>query len=343
MKRTIILSILFCQLLVCMARNVVTISGQNDWLFRLATGSEEADSLVRVGFYEPSFRASGFTHVHVPSNWAVLGFEEPVYRGFSDKSRTGSCQDDKASEGLYIKRFLLPDTFADKRVLLHFGGVWNSAEVWLNGQRVGRHDSGYTSFSMDVTGIAHEGENTLAVRVRQVYHGYKTDTYDDWTLGGIYRDVTVEAMPKLRWIDRVTAITPQGNMTVSYSMTPQVAVRFLPLVGTAVETQPKQWFGLGPEDAYPNKKSAPILGLYDARQWSGTRAARWIDTAMGRIVLTPSVGDYGYIDRDAPDSRWMRIVSHVQGRSEKGRLNDKRYQTASGSTFSGTFMIVNKQ
>lgn len=37
MKRTIILSILFCQLLVCMARNVVTISGQSDWLFRLAT------------------------------------------------------------------------------------------------------------------------------------------------------------------------------------------------------------------------------------------------------------------------------------------------------------------
>ncbi len=167
MKRTIILSILFCQLLVCMARNVVTISGQNDWLFRLATGSEEADSLVRAGFFEPSFRASSFTHVHVPSNWAVLGFEEPVYRGFSDKSRTGSCQDDKASEGLYIKRFLLPDTFADKRVLLHFGGVWNSAEVWLNGQRVGRHDSGYTSFSMDVTDIAHEGENTLAVRVRR--------------------------------------------------------------------------------------------------------------------------------------------------------------------------------
>lgn len=103
MKRTFILSILFCQLLVCMARNVVTISGQNDWLFRLATGSEEADSLVRVGFYEPSFRASGFTHVHVPSNWAVLGFEEPVYRRFSDKSRTGSGAEQGQHAGLTLQ------------------------------------------------------------------------------------------------------------------------------------------------------------------------------------------------------------------------------------------------
>ena len=33
------------------------------------------------------------------------------------------------------------------------------------------------------------------------------DTYDDWTLGGIYRDVTLEAMPRKQWIDNVTAVT----------------------------------------------------------------------------------------------------------------------------------------
>lgn len=55
----------------------------------------------------------------------------------------------------------------------------------------------------------------LAVRVRQVYPGYQTDTYDDWTLGGIYRDVTLESMPAKRWIERVRVDTKMnGEVTV---------------------------------------------------------------------------------------------------------------------------------
>ena len=102
----------------------------------------------------------------------------------------------------------MPRSFAGKRVLLHFGGVWASAEVWLNGRWVGRHDSGFTSFSYDVTGlVSADADNLLAVRVRQVYPGYVCDTYDDWSLGGIYRDVTLEAMPAKRWIDAVRVVT----------------------------------------------------------------------------------------------------------------------------------------
>ncbi|MBQ9357199.1 MAG: glycoside hydrolase family 2 [Prevotella sp.] len=182
---------------VAMSQTEVNISGQ--WKFFYAACSETADSLVNDGFYASDYNTSAFNDIKVPSCWAVLGYEEPVYRGFPD---------DKASEGLYVKHFSLPASFNGKRVLLHFGGVWASAEVWLNGQWIGRHDSGYTSFSFDVTGKTHTNRpNVLAVRVRQVYPGYKTDTYDDWTLGGIYRDVTLQAMPRRRWIDRVTAIT----------------------------------------------------------------------------------------------------------------------------------------
>ena len=206
-QKGIIIILSFLTMTVTQAQTSVTITGNSEWLFKYAATAAEADRLVNDGFYKPDYVATGFSKVYVPSNWAVQGYEEPVYRGFSDKSKAGNQLDDQASEGLYIKRFVLPTDFVGKRILLHFGGVWNSAEVWLNGRRLGRHDSGYTSFSMDVTGIATKGQNTLAVRVRQVYPGYKTDTYDDWTLGGIFRDVTIEAMPKRRWLDRVTAIT----------------------------------------------------------------------------------------------------------------------------------------
>lgn len=180
------------------AQTTLNISG-SDWQFFYAKDAQVADSLEDTGFYRTDYDCRSFRQTPVPSNWAILGYEEPVYRGFKD---------DKASEGFYIRQFMVPASFEGKRVILHFGGVWNSAEVWLNGQRLGRHDSGYTSFSYNVTGMLKaDTVNTLAVRVRQVYPGYKTDTYDDWTLGGIYRDVTLEAMPRKQWIEQMTAVT----------------------------------------------------------------------------------------------------------------------------------------
>lgn len=94
-------------------------------------------------FSSLGFSSQKFTKIPVPSNWAVLGYEEPVYRGFKEN---------KASEGFYLHKFDTPEGWDGKRVLLHFGGVWSSAEVWLNGKFLGRHDSGYTSFAFDVSG-----------------------------------------------------------------------------------------------------------------------------------------------------------------------------------------------
>ena len=167
------------------------------WKFSLARNEGEAERLAR--FYEEGFDIRTFKESPVPSNWAVLGYEEPIYRGFTD---------DRASEGFYLRDFTPPDAMSGKRVLLHFGGVWASADVWLNGKPLGRHDSGYTSFAFDVTdGLRAGVVNRLAVRVRQVSRDYKFDVYDDWTLGGIYRDVSLEAMPKKLWLDRVIVQT----------------------------------------------------------------------------------------------------------------------------------------
>lgn len=175
------------------------ISLNGKWHFYYAKDQTAADSLVTKGFYMPDYDVSSFDVIPVPSCWPVLGYEEPVYRGFKD---------DKASEGLYITRFSAPASFGGKDSSIEFGGVWNSAEVWLNGHWLGRHDSGYTTFELNTNGfLKPDTVNVLAVRVRQVYPGYKTDTYDDWTLGGIYRDVVLKGVPKKQWIDRVTATT----------------------------------------------------------------------------------------------------------------------------------------
>lgn len=196
MKRLYIIIVLLASFLITDAQEI-SLDGQ--WLFRYAKDSETADSLTKAGFYEPRFKAEGFRQTPVPSCWAILGYEEPVYRTFPN---------DKGSEGLYVKRFTLPAEWKGKQLRLNFGGVWASAEIWLNGTWIGRHDSGYTSFAYSVTKEAKPGqENVLAVRVRQTYKDYKCDTYDDWSLGGIYRPVTIAAYPAKQWIDNVRTHT----------------------------------------------------------------------------------------------------------------------------------------
>lgn len=197
--RRILSFILLIAALRLSAQEQISLNGT--WDFALAKTGEEA--LRLENFHAPEFTNNDFKPIPIPSNWAVLGYEEPVYRGFKE---------DTASEGFYLHTFTVPKDWNEKRVLLHFGGVWSSAEVWLNGQYLGRHDSGYTSFSFNATGkLKTDNINRLAVRVRQVTREYKFDVFDDWTLGGIYRDVTLEAMPAKRWIDNVVAQTTFDN------------------------------------------------------------------------------------------------------------------------------------
>ncbi len=171
------------------------VSLNGTWQFALAPNDAAADQLV--SFYQLNYDTTHFAPITVPSNWALEGFEAPQYGSFRNH----------ASQGFYVHRFTVPSTWVDKRVLLHFGGVWASAEVWLNGKLLGRHDSGFTSFAFDVTEDLKLGaDNVLAVRVRQDTRG-SFDTNDDWALGGIYRDVSLETMPASRWIDRVDVQT----------------------------------------------------------------------------------------------------------------------------------------
>lgn len=227
MNKKILLSVMLTACLSMSAQTRMNLNGQ--WQFRLAKDAQQADSLTTARFYEPSFHDHSFVLTPVPSCWAVQGFEEPVYRGYKK-------QGEQASEGLYRHMFQVPASMKGQRMLLHFGGVWASAEVWLNGQWIGRHDSGYTSFSIDVSKTAKPGEeNLLAVRVRQVYPSYQADTYDDWTLGGIYRDVELESMPAKRWIDRVRVET---------KMTGEVKVRVM-VADTYKNTLPGNYMSPG--------------------------------------------------------------------------------------------------
>jgi beta-galactosidase/beta-glucuronidase len=88
------------------------------------------------------------------------------------------------------------------RVLLHFGAVDYETIVFLNGEKIGFHQGGYTSFVIDISEKVHEGNNRLSLHVfdslkKDQLRGKqrcKVTSYDCWYVqtSGIVKPVWIE-------------------------------------------------------------------------------------------------------------------------------------------------------
>lgn len=65
----------------------------------------------------------------------------------------------------YQRRISIAHKSEGKRLILHFGAIDQSCEVFLNHNKVAEHIGGYLPFSVDVTEDTKEGENLLTVKV----------------------------------------------------------------------------------------------------------------------------------------------------------------------------------
>jgi beta-galactosidase/beta-glucuronidase len=66
----------------------------------------------------------------------------------------------------YHRDLEIPDAWQDRRVLLHFGAVDYLCRAWVNGQAVGIHWGGSSSFHFDITQALRKGDNHLIVCAR---------------------------------------------------------------------------------------------------------------------------------------------------------------------------------
>lgn len=84
-----------------------------------------------------------------------------------------------------------PDREPGTRSFLHFGAVNYTAQVYLNGRLLGRHEGGFTPFNYEVSDGLRPGENLLVVRVdnRKRDDDIPTPLTDWLNYGGITREV----------------------------------------------------------------------------------------------------------------------------------------------------------
>ena len=175
---------------------------------------------VRDAFAAPGFSDAKWDTVSVPSNWEMLGYSIPTYNSVDN------------TVGLYRRTINVPASWAGRRVYWRFDGALDGAEIWVNGQKAGYHESGYTAFQVDVTDLIKAGQsNSLAVRLSKMTPSFDADTGDYQTMGGIYRDTSLVCVPQTHVSD-ITITTP---LSANYKdATLQARVRVMGVAGQNV-------------------------------------------------------------------------------------------------------------
>jgi beta-galactosidase len=155
--------------------------------FGFKTGDEFTVSGAMFAPSRESFDDSDWRTVDLPHDWVVeLGIEESkvranLFHGF----RPVGWASPETSIGWYRRVFVIPESDRGKRVSIEFDGVFRDSLAVLNGHFLGRHMSGYSGFSYDITDFANYGGKNVVV-VRADATGAEGWWYEG---GGIYRHV----------------------------------------------------------------------------------------------------------------------------------------------------------
>lgn len=83
------------------------------------------------------------------------------------------------------------------RLFVYFGAANYLADVYLNGQKLGRHEGGFTPFNFEITALVKEKDNFLVVKVdnKRRRDAVPTLNTDWWNYGGLTRSVSLVEAP----------------------------------------------------------------------------------------------------------------------------------------------------
>lgn len=149
-----------------------------DWRFHAGLQGNEHEVFLNDG---------GWKTVQLPHDAAVGGTFDYEMSTSANGWLPFGC-------GAYRNHFRIPGEAAGKRILVEFEGVYRAAEVWINGQYLGKQLNGYLGFEHDLTEFIRFGEeNILTV----IYDNRRKHTSRWYTGEGIYRDVWLKIVDPL--------------------------------------------------------------------------------------------------------------------------------------------------
>ena len=258
------------------------------WKFKYVAGTSSwySSSPGSSEFQAKDYDDSGWGTIRVPLSWEMANHGKPVYTnvGYPFKNdppnaNTGMSQYgvvDHNATGFYRRTITIPETWKDKRVFVHFDGVYSAAVVWVNGKYVGYSQSSNTDAEFDITGFVTTGDNQLSVRVYRWCDGSYLEGQDMWHLSGIHRDVYLVATPKVFVSDHYITSSlnneaTSGSMSVkltvdnrnTVSTTKTLQVSLLDADDNQIATGTQTYSGTSTAE-----KTVTLSGLSNLRPWS---------------------------------------------------------------------------
>src|SRR5215470_10516169 len=85
----------------------------------------------------------------------------------------------------------------DTRLFVYFGAANYFTDVYLNGQKLGQHEGGFTPFNFEITSLVRDTGNFLIVKVdnKRRRDAVPTLMTDWWNYGGLTREVKLIETP----------------------------------------------------------------------------------------------------------------------------------------------------
>lgn len=166
----------------------VTVLAQG-WEFHRGTDVRPLDPRGPAGEWKP---------VSVPHTWNRVGYYTPDP---ASHIHTAETVDKFQGIGWYRLTFAPSNDVKGRRAWLQFDAASRTAEVWLNGRRIGEHRGGFSRFRLDATAALRVGRpNVLLVKVDNTQPAVGSATADMLPLagdffvhGGLYRPVSLIA------------------------------------------------------------------------------------------------------------------------------------------------------
>ncbi|GIP16155.1 beta-galactosidase [Paenibacillus montaniterrae] len=126
-----------------------------------------------------SYNDENWEPIHLPHTWNAIDGAN------GNDFYTGACW--------YRKEFVVDNLSAGNNVYIEFQGANSVTDVYVNGQYIGQHKGGYSTFRFDITEMIEFGQkNVLAVKVDNTVVDDVYPQKADFTFfGGIYRDVNL--------------------------------------------------------------------------------------------------------------------------------------------------------
>lgn len=180
-------------------------------------------NIPRPEYPKPQFERENWLNLNGVWQFEIDNGRSGIARGLaeadaklSDQILVPFCPESKLSGiehtdfmyGVWYKRTVtLTEQQCAQRVVLHFGAVDYTANVFVNGKKVGTHKGGYISFAMDITEFVTPGENVITVfaeddtrsgtipKGKQAHH-YHSSGCDYTRTTGIWQTVWIEFTPK---------------------------------------------------------------------------------------------------------------------------------------------------